>query len=240
MRYLDLTLPSPAANLACDQALLERCDAGTLDGVLRVWEPARPFVVLGYSRPMTRDVHVAACRRARLPILRRYSGGGTVLQGRGCLNYTLAVSVAHDPRFATLRGTNRLVAEAHRLLLERLVQRPVRAEGATDLAIDGRKVSGNAQRRALRAVLFHGTFLYAFDLAQVGRFLPIPAAQPAYRRNRPHDAFLMNLPLAAQALKDALRRTWQADGPPPAVPAERVRELVQTQYATAEWNEKYP
>ena len=28
MKYLDLTLPTPEANLACDEALLDWCDAG--------------------------------------------------------------------------------------------------------------------------------------------------------------------------------------------------------------------
>jgi len=37
MNYLDLTLPSPEENLACDEALLELCDEGLGDEVLRVW-----------------------------------------------------------------------------------------------------------------------------------------------------------------------------------------------------------
>jgi len=48
MRYLDLTLPTPAENLALDEALLEEAErAGRATETLRVWEPREPIVVVG-------------------------------------------------------------------------------------------------------------------------------------------------------------------------------------------------
>ena len=86
MRHLDLTIPSPAENLACDEALLDWCESG--DGVecLRFWESPEPFVVVGYANKVETEVNVAACEARKIPILRRCSGGGTVVQGPGCLN----------------------------------------------------------------------------------------------------------------------------------------------------------
>ena len=43
MKLLDLTLPSPAENLACDEALLDWCENGEGEEVLRFWESARTF-----------------------------------------------------------------------------------------------------------------------------------------------------------------------------------------------------
>ena len=44
---MDLTLPSPAENLALDEALLEEAEAtGRPTETLRFWEPARPMVVV--------------------------------------------------------------------------------------------------------------------------------------------------------------------------------------------------
>ena len=40
MKYFDFTLPTPAENLACDEALLEACERGG-DEILRFWEPKR-------------------------------------------------------------------------------------------------------------------------------------------------------------------------------------------------------
>ena len=89
MKYLDLTLPTPKENLACDESLLEACENESGGETLRVWSPKDYFVVLGYSNRIEEEVHTAFCEKNKLPVLRRVSGGGTVLQGPGCLNYSL-------------------------------------------------------------------------------------------------------------------------------------------------------
>ena len=91
MKYLDFTFSDPASNLACDEALLELCEGDEEDGLLRVWEPDHYFVVLGYSNKVASEVNVTACEAKGIPIFRRFSGGGTVLQGPGCLNYSLVL-----------------------------------------------------------------------------------------------------------------------------------------------------
>src|SRR5688572_6131078 len=93
MRWLDLTFPTPAENLACDEALLDLCEAGFADEVLRFWESPTHFVVVGYGNKVDSEVEVAACRADGIPILRRCTGGGTVLQGPGCLNYSLVLRI---------------------------------------------------------------------------------------------------------------------------------------------------
>jgi lipoate-protein ligase A len=72
------------------------------------------------------------------------------------------------------------------------------------LAIAGRKVSGNAQRRGARALLHHGTLLYAFDARVAQRYLKEPARRPDYRGDRRHAEFLGNLPLSSRQIRDAL------------------------------------
>jgi lipoate-protein ligase A len=75
----------------------------------------------------------------------------------------------------------------------------------SDLAIGDRKFAGHAQRRTRTTLLHHGTILYDFDLGCVGRLLREPARQPAYRRGRSHADFLVNVPLALEALLARLR-----------------------------------
>src|SRR5579872_7437387 len=90
MRYLGLTLPTPEENLAFDEALLLAAEAGGGE-VLRVWEWPRPAVVLGSGGRLAEEVDRAACRADGVPVLRRSSGGGTVLLGGGCLLFTLVL-----------------------------------------------------------------------------------------------------------------------------------------------------
>src|SRR5204863_6707050 len=81
MHFLDLTLPSLAENLALDEALLLEAEEGRGDEVLRVWEWRDYAVVLGAGCRLAEDVNEAACLGDGIPILRRASGGGTVLLG---------------------------------------------------------------------------------------------------------------------------------------------------------------
>ena len=237
VEYLDLTLPSAAANLACDEALLDACEEGTGGQMLRFWEPDEYFVVAGFSNEVAREVNVPACRQAGVGIFRRCSGGGTVLQGSGCLNYSLVLSLEAHPQCQTIPAANHYIMEAHRRALAALLREPVEIRGITDLVMAGQKFSGNAQRRKRRALLFHGTFLLSFDLALVERFLTMPSRQPDYRENRPHGDFLTNVPASAVAVLEALRSSWQADEPAHVTPD--WQKLAAEKYSRDEWNLKF-
>jgi lipoate-protein ligase A len=238
MNCLDLTLPTPEENLACDEALLELCDEGLADEVLRVWESPRHFVVVGYANKIASEVDVPFCRQNGLPILRRCSGGGTVLQGRGCLSYALILRIDESGPLRSIASTNQFVLERQRAILEGLLQAPVHVRGHTDLALGALKFSGNSQRRKRRALLFHGVFLIEFDLALIERALLMPSKQPDYRANRSHSDFLVNLRVSARDVTLALRRGWQAATPLSEIPLERIRNLVRDKYATPEWTWK--
>jgi lipoate---protein ligase len=236
MKYLDLTLPTPAANLACDEALLDGCEEQGSE-VVRFWEPQEYFVVLGFSNQVAREVDVAACQREKVGVYRRCSGGGTVLQGPGCLNYSLILNIDGDVGLETITSANCHIMSKHKAALESLLRQPVHVRGHTDLAFNELKFSGNAQRRKRRALIFHGTFLLRFDLAMIDKFLPMPSRQPDYRQNRPHKQFLTNLPLDADALKQALREAWNAREPLEVVPD--CKRLVAEKYSTDSWNLKF-
>jgi len=78
MKYLDRTLRTPQENLAGDEALLDWCEEGPGDEILRFWEPRQHFVVLGYSNRTRAEVNLESCKNLGSPMLRRCSGGGTV------------------------------------------------------------------------------------------------------------------------------------------------------------------
>jgi lipoate-protein ligase A len=236
MKYLDLTLSSGPENLACDEALLDRLEESGEGEALRFYEPAGYFVVLGYANRALRETRFAECEAGGLPVLRRSSGGGAVLQGPGCLNFALVLR-ADRAETETVHAANRFIMERHRAWLQEMLPGLVRVEGHTDLSWNGRKFSGNAQRRKRRCLLFHGTFLLGFDLSQVDRWLAHPSAEPDYRAGRRHDEFLVNLPLAASVVKARLREGWGAKEPlgnPPDWAA-----LAASRYGRPEWNLKF-
>lgn len=236
---IDVTLPTPEENLACDEALLEACEAGTGEEVLRFWEPPQYFVVVGYANHVAAEANLAFCRQQSIPVLRRCTGGGTVLQGPGCLNYSLLLRLDGMHAFRNISTTNDFIMGRHRDALTALLRARVKQQGHTDLAIGGLKFSGNAQRRSKNFLLFHGCFLLHLDIDLVEKALNRPSRQPEYRLNRSHTDFLMNLKVPGHVLKSTLMKTWEANRSLPYLPAESIERLVREKYGAADWNMKF-
>jgi lipoate-protein ligase A len=237
MHFLDLTLPGPAEDLALDEALLLAAEAGEGGEVLRLWEWPQPAVVLGAGGRLAEDVNEPACRADGVPLLRRASGGGTVLLGAGCLCFSLVLSYDRDPALTQ-------IASSYVYIFDRILQAlagvlpGMGCAGTSDLAAGGRKFSGNAQQRKRAHLLHHGTLLYGFDLALVSRYLRPPARQPEYRGRRAHEEFLTNLPVGAAELKRRLRAAWGADVELREWPERKVQELLAEKYTKAEWTRR--
>lgn len=238
---LDLSLLAPAANLALDEALLADADATARSGasprgILRLWESPVDFVVLGVSRRVAEDVDVDACRQDGVPVLRRASGGGTVLQGPGCLNLAIVLPFEAAPAL-------RDVARSYRILGERSARAlgldGVEVRGSSDLTIGDLKFAGSAQKRTPRVLLHHTSILYDLPTGRISRYLLEPRQRPEYRGDRDHEAFLTRLPLPAPQIRERLAKGWRAT---PVEPSFRVPDwaaLVAEKYDRPEWNERF-
>ncbi|MFH5804997.1 biotin/lipoate A/B protein ligase family protein [Alienimonas sp. DA493] len=239
--FLDLTRSDPREDLALDEALLRSVDQHGGPGLLRIWERPEPCVVLGRANRLALNSDPAACEAAGVPILRRASGGGTVLLGPGALCWSLVLPVGPP---AGMPGDIPAVTAAimHRLAdaLRPLVP-GAGVDGTSDLTVPDeqggrRKVGGNAQRWLKRAMLHHGTLLTGFDLPAIGRFLTPPERQPDYRAGRDHGAFVTNLPLPRADLVAALRTAFGATDPPPEAPTELATRLFRERYSDPAWH----
>ncbi|QDU97443.1 lipoate--protein ligase family protein [Lignipirellula cremea] len=238
MKLLELTLPTAAENIALDEALLEQAEAaGHPDETLRLWMSPEPIVVIGRSSQVEVEVHLEDCDARRIPVLRRCSGGASIVAGPGCLMYALVLS--YD-----LRPTLRAIDEAHRLVMStiaqslRSVQADVDVQGVCDLTLGERKFSGNALRCKRTHLLYHGTLLLDFPLEEIGRCLRTPPRQPDYRRRRNHDDFVANLRLPEAPVRQALINAWAAEFRRETWPQAKVAALVAEKYADDEWNRR--
>ncbi len=238
MRHLELTLPGIAENIALDEALLEEAEAASRPmETLRLWEADRMAVVIGRSSHLAIEVQREFCRRKNIPVLRRISGGAAVVVGPGCLMYSLVLNLEQRPDL-------RSIDLAHRQVLGRIATalRPfvpgIELRGICDLTLGELKVSGNSVRIKRRHILYHGTLLYDFPLATIGSCLAMPPRQPEYRRAREHDAFVANLPIAAEALRAALRLAWPADELCGEWPQAATEQWVAQRYSQSTWNEQ--
>jgi lipoate-protein ligase A len=203
--------------------------------VLRVWERPALAVVLGSGCKLHDDVDVSACERDGVPIVRRSSGGGTVLLGRGCLCYSLVLAFARAGPLTEIRPSFDWIM---RRVIGALNLIGVEQAGISDLAVEGRKFSGNAQQRKRNHLLHHGTILYSMDLPAVGRYLRMPQRQPEYRGQRDHEAFVRNVESSRERVVTGLRAAWEAHEQRTTTPDDEVRRLAREKYGTADWTRR--
>ncbi len=236
MQLLELTLPTIAENVALDEALLEAADASAEpDELLRIWESPSPAVVIGRSSRAAEEVELAFCRVQGIPVLRRCSGGAAVVVGPGCLMYSVVLSYS-------LRPELHMIDEVHRLVLGRIAESlstlklDIRHQGISDLALGGRKVSGNSLRCKRHALLYHGTLLYDVPLERLAKCLRTAPRQPEYRAGRDHGEFVTNLSASVEELRAALLAAWPTQGPLETWPRELTEKLVAARYSRNDWN----
>jgi lipoate-protein ligase A len=169
---------------------------------------------MGSSERPEQVVDAEACARLRVDMLKRSTGGGSVLQTGDVLNYSLVMPApaSLDPKPGFRSGLNLICAILAAFGIEG------RPEGTSDVAVGDRKISGNAQARRWGAVLVHGTLLVDFDHDLADAVLRHPPREPSYRRGRRHRDFLVTLralgvglvrPAIESTAIDAARRLWR-------------------------------
>ena len=271
MFYWDHAYPSPEANLAFDEAILEAMDTGespsagetgSLDDpqeweLLRLWEMPHRCVVIGRSSKIAQEVHVESCRRDGIPVLRRMSGGASIVAGPGCLMFSLLISLNKRPSCRALDEAHREVMGRVReavqaALVDAGLEMQVAIQGVCDLTIGNRKISGNALRIKRHWMMYHGTVLVNMPLEWISEYLATPPKRPEYRGDREHSRFVTSLAeqisqsdTTIERLRESIAREmitkWQAhrgwhEHPFAAQADQAVSEWMIKRYANAAWH----
>lgn len=177
--------------------LIEMQKGGLVPIVFYFWFTNNPSIVLGVSQNASEEVHLENASASGVPVLKRKSGGGSVVHDKGNLCYSLFIPEKLHPELPDVSRSFFFLGEIFsRSLLSLGID--ARVVPLSDIAVadtDGelKKVSGNAQWRRRGIILQHGTFLLDMDLEAVSKLLPEPAKQPEYRRKRNHRQFIRNL-----------------------------------------------
>lgn len=210
LTYLDTPVLPVQEQIALDKELMLQVGRGEKPPLLRFYNFTDEAVVLGLSQDEQQYVNSTETEKDRVPVLRRFSGGGTVFLHKGCAVYTIITTLAPPFKRFDVMGAYRT---AFAPLQERFAKlgHTLEFHEPCDLAVSNRKIAGNAQSQSRNALLIHGSFLVDPDLPRIARYLREPDVRPDYRAERQHEDFL--LPLASlgfsdQTLRELLIQAW--------------------------------
>lgn len=190
-----------AANMAVDQAILDAVVERASPPTLRFYAWAPPCLSLGRGQPLA-DVDQDACHTAEVDIVRRPTGGRSILHTDE-LTYSIAL-LQSDPRAeggvveSYRRLSEGLLAGLHRLEVQAtqaVGRRPVDAADTAvcfetpadyEITVGGRKLVGSAQWRSRGGVLQHGSLPLCGDLARIVDYVALPDAERGTQRRHLH------------------------------------------------------
>lgn len=138
----------PWKNLAVEEYLLDTIDTPTL----YLWQNAKT-VVIGRHQNVWVECDLKELESFGGRLARRLSGGGAVYHDLGNLNYSFITDEGEDA-LRLERFTAPVVEALSSLGLQ------AEASGRNDILVEGRKVSGTAQRIYKKRILHHGTLLF--------------------------------------------------------------------------------
>ncbi|CAM9784945.1 unnamed protein product [Chrysoparadoxa australica] len=137
--------------------------------------------------------NLEAVQRDKIPMIRRFSGGGTVIVDEDTLFTTL---ICNDVDVPDCKPFPRDIMDFSKTLFGpalQLAQSPLELGlRENDYVFGDLKFGGNAQAITKNRWLHHTSFLWDFD-PKLMEYLAMPAKRPEYRGDRNHREFLTPL-----------------------------------------------
>ncbi len=164
MKYIDWKETDPQINLAFEEYVFNQMDQD--ESYFLLWQNDNA-VIVGKHQNTIEEINQEYIRENDIKVVRRLSGGGAVYHDLGNLNFTFIVNDRGREQFDFQTFT--------RPLVEALKTLGVNAEfnSRNDIAIDGKKFSGNSQYAKRGRILHHGTILFNSNLATIQSALKV-------------------------------------------------------------------
>ena len=234
--YLETGSRDPFYNLAFEEYVLaHRIERD----YLILWQNDNT-VVIGRNQNAEEEIDRAFVEAHGVRVVRRTTGGGAVYHDLGNLNYSFITDAGEAENLTMGRFTKPVTSALQGLGLW------AEASGRNDILVEGRKVSGTAQRLLNSRILHHGTLLFDTDPDMVAGAL---RADPEKFRSKSSKSvrsrvgnirdFLredMDLPAFWAYLKTALAGEGFVTGALSPEELEAVEALKRSRYDAWEWN----
>ncbi|KAL1533232.1 hypothetical protein AAHA92_33146 [Salvia divinorum] len=169
----------------------------------------RPTIVMGVSGKAKELLETDAVLRDEIPVIRRFTGGGTVIVDQGTIFITF---ICNKDAISGLQSYPRPIMSWSSLIYKNIFQGIGEFSlRENDYVIGNHKFGGNAQSITKNRWVHHTSFLWDYEVSNMG-YLKMPTRVPEYRQARNHVEFICRL-------KEYMSRSVFIDGTMDAVAA---------------------
>jgi lipoate-protein ligase A len=164
IKYINYLGQDAYTNIAMDAWLLRNLKAD--EPVFALWRNKRA-VIVGRNQNTFAEVNQDYIDSHDVQVVRRVSGGGAVYHDLGNICFTFFVPVASSAHVNFHQFVKPMYDALQSLGIDAQIT------GRNDLEIQGKKISGNAQRYAGGYLMHHGTLLWDTDVEAMIRSLNV-------------------------------------------------------------------
>lgn len=164
MKFIDWKETDPRINLAFEEYVFNQMDQN--ESYFLLWQNNNA-VIVGKHQNTIEEINQEYVKANGIRVVRRLSGGGAVYHDMGNLNFTFIVNDNGREPFDFKTFTKPLVGVLQSLGVD------AEFNSRNDIAIEGKKFSGNAQYARSGRILHHGTILFNSELSAIQRALKV-------------------------------------------------------------------
>lgn len=216
MKFSILTLDSLPIlkQLYIEEALLRADDRN----ICIISTGAPPSIVMGISGKIEELVNQAKVLQDNIPIVKRFTGGGTVFIDPSTIFITLICNAKDIPIPPQPKPILEWGSELYKPIFEGMELRE------NDFVFGERKFAGNAQYIQKGRWLLHTSFLWDFTPLNMD-YLKLPPRRPSYRQDRDHAEFLCTLKERFCSKKELMQKLQNHLGKKPLL-LEEIEQVL--------------
>ncbi|KAL3639632.1 hypothetical protein CASFOL_017539 [Castilleja foliolosa] len=149
-----------------------------------------PTIVMGISGKPKELVEIESVLRDNIPVIRRFTGGGTVIVDQGTIFVTF---ICNKDAVPGLQSYPQPIMSWSSLIYKNVFQGigDFRLR-ENDYVLGDRKFGGNAQSITKNRWVHHTSFLWDYEVSNMG-YLKLPKRAPEYRQARDHLEFICRM-----------------------------------------------
>ena len=165
MKFIDNKgITDPMVNLAIEEYILE--NFGELDSYL-LFYVNKPSIIIGRNQNTIEEINTDYVEENNIKVVRRLSGGGAVYHDEENLNFSF-ITKDDGNSFQNFKKFTQPIVDA---LNKKGV--PAEMQGRNDLAVNGRKISGNAMFSTRGIMFSHGTLMLNSEIEKLSKALKV-------------------------------------------------------------------